>query len=196
MYCRNCASQVPEAAAFCISCGQRPLAGGRFCSNCGAETAPGALACAKCGARFAQTSDKDLGTTVILSAFLGVFGVDRFYLGYTGLGLLKLFTLGGCGIWAIVDLILTVLRKMPDSRGNPLHFTQASPVGEKDWSTAMLLSVFLGFLGIDRFYLGQTGLGLLKLFTLGGCGIWKLIDIILIAMNKVPDSTGAFPRIN
>jgi len=100
-------------------------------------------------------------------------------------------TLGGCGIWAVVDLVLITIKKLPDAQGNPLRMAPSpEPVGDKDWSTAMLLSIFLGFLGIDRFYLGQTGLGVLKLVTLGGCGIWKLVDIILIAMNKLPDAQG------
>jgi TM2 domain-containing membrane protein YozV len=43
---------------------------------------------------------------------------------------------------------------------------------------------------VDRFYLGQTGLGIGKLLTLGGCGIWSLIDLILIAMRKVTDNEG------
>lgn len=61
---------------------------------------------------------------------------------------------------------------------------------EKDWLAALLISVFVGSLGIDRFYLGYVGLGILKLITLGGCGIWALIDIILIATGKLNDSKG------
>ena len=60
----------------------------------------------------------------------------------------------------------------------------------KDWMTTLLISFFLGALGIDRFYLGYTGLGIAKLLTIGGCGIWSLIDFILIAMRKVTDSDG------
>jgi TM2 domain len=61
---------------------------------------------------------------------------------------------------------------------------------DKSYVTALLLSFFLGSLGVDRFYLGQTGLGIGKLLTFGGCGIWSLIDFILIAMRKVTDSKG------
>lgn len=65
-------------------------------------------------------SDKDFTTAILLAFFLGVFGIDRFYLGHTGLGVIKLLTLGGCGIWALVDLILIAARKVNDSTGRPL----------------------------------------------------------------------------
>ena len=66
-------------------------------------------------------SDKSMTTAVVLGLLVGQFGVDRFYLGYTGLGILKLLTLGGCGIWALIDVVLIALRKVPDSSGRPLR---------------------------------------------------------------------------
>ena len=61
---------------------------------------------------------------------------------------------------------------------------------QRDYITMLLISWFLGVFGIDRFMLGQTGLGIAKLLTGGGCGVWALIDFILIAMRKVTDSEG------
>ena len=58
------------------------------------------------------------------------------------------------------------------------------------WVTALLLSIFLGWLGIDRFYLGKIGTGILKLITFGGFGIWWLIDVILIATSSMTDKQG------
>ena len=63
---------------------------------------------------------KSFLVTWLLSLFLGIFGVDRFYLGQVGLGLGKLFTLGGCGIWALIDLILHLAGGSHDKYGRPL----------------------------------------------------------------------------
>jgi TM2 domain-containing membrane protein YozV len=65
-------------------------------------------------------SDKSYITALLLSFFLGVLGIDRFYTGQIGLGIGKLLTGGGCGIWALVDLILYATRKVNDAQGRPL----------------------------------------------------------------------------
>ena len=61
---------------------------------------------------------------------------------------------------------------------------------DKEYIIALLFSIFLGYLGIDRFYMGQVGMGIGKLLTGGGCGVWWLIDIILIATRSSNDSAG------
>jgi len=61
---------------------------------------------------------------------------------------------------------------------------------DKDWTVLLILSILLGGLGIDRFYAGHIGLGILKLLTLGGCGIWALIDIILVVTGGFKDANG------
>ena len=56
---------------------------------------------------------------------------------------------------------------------------------------ALILSIFLGELGIDRFYLGYIVTGILKLITCGGFGIWWLIDLIMIATGKLKPKDGS-----
>ena len=127
----------------------------------------------------------------ILSWLLGFFGVDRFYLGQPLLGILKLITFGGLGIWYLVDYVLIGIGAMRDGNGQPLDRPE-SPYGDSDktQAVAFILAWLLGIFGIDRFYLGYTGLGLLKLFTLGGLGIWALVDTVMIGGGVMRDKQG------
>ncbi|WP_405497826.1 TM2 domain-containing protein [Nocardia sp. NBC_00511] len=64
------------------------------------------------------------------------------------------------------------------------------PLSDKSKLTAGLLQLLVGGLGLGRFYMGYTTIGVLQLVTCGGCGIWALIDGILILTGKVPDPQG------
>ncbi len=61
---------------------------------------------------------------------------------------------------------------------------------EKNFVATLLLCLLLGGLGVHRFYVGKIGTGILQLITLGGLGIWALIDLIMIAIGKFTDKEG------
>ena len=61
---------------------------------------------------------------------------------------------------------------------------------QKSWMTTLLLCLFVGTLGVHRFYVGKTGSGVAQLLTFGGCGIWTLVDLIMIITGKFVDAQG------
>jgi hypothetical protein len=65
-----------------------------------------------------------------------------------------------------------------------------APPELKRWKVAFLLSIFLGFLGADRFYIGRTRSAIIKLLTLGRSGAWWISDVILIASEWRKDAWG------
>jgi len=90
-----------------------------YCKECGAVISASAKACPKCGAVLKEDSfgnyavvKKNWTTSIILSILLGIWGVDRFYYGHVGLGLLKLFTAGGFLIWWVIDIILVLSKSV------------------------------------------------------------------------------------
>jgi hypothetical protein len=87
---------------------------------------------------------------------------------------------------------LTPTTRVRNAAGGPWFEARDVPwlYSDKHWVVAVVLSFFGGALGIDRFYLGYTWTGLAQLVTIGGLGIWALIDCVLIALRVVPDSDG------
>jgi hypothetical protein len=97
-----------------------------YCSKCGKETPEGSTFCPSCGGGAATpvqkpADQKDYMVALLLSIFLGELGVDRFYMGYIGLGVLKLLTGGGCGIWWLVDVIMIATNSLKDAQGRELY---------------------------------------------------------------------------
>ena len=61
---------------------------------------------------------------------------------------------------------------------------------EKGFVPTLLLAIFLGGLGFHRFFVGKIGTGILQLLTLGGLGIWALIDVVMIIVGSFKDKEG------
>lgn len=110
-------------------------------------------------------------------------------------------------IWFYIDIALIGLGKARDGSGDPLisyrsndTTLQMTKQGRRPYQAqispkhhaAVILSVIpiTSMLGVDRFYTGRKALGIFKILTLGGLGIWALIDTILIANGRARDNEG------
>jgi TM2 domain-containing membrane protein YozV len=137
MHCRNCGTVLGPSASVCTACGVLRGRGVKFCPNCAAEPDPSAAVCVKCGvalngpgyasitAAGASTTSKSKVTAGLLGIFLGGFGIHRFYLGYTTIGVVQIFvtifTLGFGALWGFVEGILIFAGSIrTDSAGVPL----------------------------------------------------------------------------
>jgi len=130
MYCRNCSLKIEDPVEICPQCQHNPAGGNNFCQTCGFSTQAEDILCHKCGAKLSRLAEptrivsvKPRNTTALLAvlpALVGVNGVHQFYLGKIGIGIAMFLTLGGVGIWTIIDLVIILQGKMMDKEGKPI----------------------------------------------------------------------------
>lgn len=97
----------------------------KYCHACGSVIDSMAVVCPRCGVIQSAPpaligSEKKILPAFLLCFFLGVFGAHRFYAGKIGTGVLQLVTLGGLGIWALIDLIMIIVGAFKDSEGEKI----------------------------------------------------------------------------
>ncbi len=90
-----------------------------------------------------------------------------------------------------IDVLEDILNnRLIKSKVEELNKMVNNKISSKSWTVTLLISLFFGITGADRFYVGKIGTGLGKLFTLGGLGIWGLVDFILICCGDFTDAEG------
>jgi TM2 domain-containing membrane protein YozV len=105
----------------------------------------------------------------------GMFGLDKAYKGNYLLAVLKLLTLGGLWIWQIYDIYVAA----GDAGRSWSLDSGSSTTSEKH--VILITAIAGGFIGLDRAYKGDGVTGVFKLLTLGGLGIWWLVDVYVAA---------------
>jgi TM2 domain-containing membrane protein YozV len=89
--------------------------------------------------------------------------------------------------------VLACMNHVPENRRMEVQIAYQGQ--KKNRTTALVLSLLWGILGVDRFYLGQTGLGVLKLVTGGGCGFWAVVDWFIIMSAADTHNRNVLQRI-
>lgn len=102
-----------------------PVRPTKYCHACAGVIDQMAVVCPKCGVMqpapvIAGQSEKRILPAAILCFMFGVFGAHRFYVGKTGTAIAQILTLGGLGIWAMIDLIMILTGTFTDEDGNRL----------------------------------------------------------------------------
>jgi TM2 domain-containing membrane protein YozV len=140
MYCRECGEKYAnDKAVICVKCGVKRDKGNNYCPECGQAVNSKSDVCLNCGISLKKirtnnsisVSSKSKIAAALFAFFLGTIGIHRFYLGYTGLGIIfiVLFVLGFltigitwiiAGIWAFIEFILILCNVIKDSDGNLL----------------------------------------------------------------------------
>lgn len=210
MICNNCGIELKQESKFCTNCGQKVSGENVENTTLNMDKKPEENNSSEnrqegntVGIQYQQTNNygydnfnlsqggkSKLGAG-LLGIFTGALGIHRFYLGYTTIGIIQIvLTVLGvvtCGItsfismvWGLVEGILILCDSVivTDNEGVPLSNVTRSKL------SAGVLGIFAGSLGVHRFYLGYTTIGIIQIaVTVITCGIgsiWGFVEGILI----------------
>lgn len=81
-------------------------------------------------------------------------------------------------------------QEVKKEENDTIDSSEKEDVSNKKWSVVLILCILLGLIGFHRFYVGKGGTAILMLLTLGGFGIWTLVDLVIISLSEFTDEDG------
>ena len=154
--------------------------GDKTCGSCGTAMPSSAEICPNCGARQQEAANAPGAQRIVQARALRGHGgkVQSSRIETRGAVDPKLIVPSAPAVPKPIDIAAPAQKPAP-----------STDVSQR-WLVALLLCLFLGVFGGHRFYVGKIGTGIAMLLTLGGCGLWVLVDLILIISGKFADSKG------
>lgn len=180
-YCRNCGLIIDAASLRCPYCDSVVNSGNQYCPKCGMTTSPQDTTCAYCGEKFgAAINLEEPKPQVNVNAQPHAQAQQQQY------------RQPQPGPTVPPYIQSTPPAPNRNSYGNVNYRPSSGMPTEKGSSflVTLLLCLFLGYLGIHRFYTKNWVAGILQFMTGGGCGVWWLIDLILIVAGSYRDGDG------
>ncbi|HSW58274.1 MAG TPA: NINE protein [Dehalococcoidales bacterium] len=174
MYCRNCGQEQTAASENCPKCSQNPGTGLTYCRVCGFKVNPELPLCPKCGSKVVpqtQSSVQLKKKPANLTARLKSASNKTPY-------------------QPTEEPAGSAEKQAKSSDGKAESPVSVSPKSRTTVSVLAICPGWLGIAGIHRFYLGRKLSGIIMLLTLGGLGIWSLVDFLITLMGKMKDKDG------
>lgn len=169
-YCRNCGLVIPNDAFSCPYCDTPKGQGENYCPNCGSGTIESDNVCPVCATKLTPVKPGAVNTADYVPSPPPAKTSGR------GNG----YTINNTNNYNTVNY-------------NMNGRTDSGEKSDKSKELCVVLAIlpaFFGFFGIHRLYTGHIAVGLVQLFTFGMCGIWQIIDVIMILMGNYKDYNG------
>lgn len=183
-YCRNCGLIIDKQSLRCPFCDAEENSASKYCPNCGMITTPQDTSCAYCGAVFAQPQPQPQPTPQPQPAPQPQPQPQPSYQQNIPSYQQPQNNYNAPYVQSAPPAQTQRQNYIPNKNVNN------SDVGTHSFIATLLLHLFLGYLGIHRFYTGNYVAGILQFFTAGGCGVWWVIDLILIVVGTYRDGDG------